>query len=91
MKKVVYRVEAEAMFWLAAKCVISYAVGMPSREKESGSLADDARLAKRPNRYSVFSSRPLKVRVMSTRPWTSAASKEELIALACDEGQYWWV
>ena len=64
----IYRVEAEAMFWLAAKCVISYDIGMPSREKALESLVEVARLAKRPNRYSVLSSRPSKVRVISTRP-----------------------
>ena len=36
--------------------------------------------------YSVFSSRPVKVRVMSTRPWTSVEKRVELIASACDQG-----
>lgn len=33
--------------------------------------------------YSVLSSRPSKVRVMSTRPWTSSAKTVELIDWAC--------
>lgn len=70
------RVEAEAMFPLAAKCVISYDVGKPSKVKAS---EEEAKLAKRPKRYSVFSSAPLKVRVISTRPWTLSARMEELI------------
>ena len=66
--KETYRVEADAIFWLAAKCVILYATGIPSSENELGSLAEVARLAKRPKRYSVLISRPSKVRVTSTRP-----------------------
>ena len=85
-----YRVDAEAMFSLAAKWVISYAVGMPSKEKELVSLLELARVAKRPKRYSVLSSRPVKVRVISTRPWTSSARREELIDSACDRGQQMW-
>ena len=56
------------MFWQAAKCVISYAVGMPRIQKAFGSRAELVKLAKRPKKYSVFSSGPSKVRVMSTRP-----------------------
>ena len=56
------------MFWQAAQCMISYAVGMPGIQKALGSLAKVMKLAKRPKRYSVFSSRPSKVRVISTRP-----------------------
>lgn len=81
-----YRVEADAMFWLAAKCVISYPIGMPRRLKALGSLTELARPAKSPNKYSVFSSRPSKVRVISTRPWTFSANREELMDLACDKG-----
>ena len=74
----VYRVEAAAIFWLAAKCVISYATGMPRRLK----AGEVFKLANRPKRYSVFSSRPSKVRVMSTRPWTFSARSDELIDFA---------
>ena len=80
-----YRVEAEAMFSLAAKWVISYAVGMPRSEKALGSVAERARFAKRPNRYSVFISLPSNVRVISTRPWTSSARRVEFIAFACED------
>ena len=41
--KETHRVEAEAIFWLAAKCVILYAAGMPSKKKSLGSLAEVAR------------------------------------------------
>ena len=34
-------------------------------------------MANRPKRYSVFNSRPSKVRVISTRPWTSSARRDE--------------
>ena len=72
-------VAAEAMFWLAAKWRISYETGTPSNESEFGVAA---RFAKSPNKYSVFSSRPENVRVMSTRPRQSSARSEELMALA---------
>ena len=70
--------EAAAIFSLAAKFVISYATGIPSRLK----LGEVAKLANKPKRYSVLSSRPSKVRVISTRPWTSSARRDELIDLA---------
>ena len=38
--------------------------------------------ANRPKRYSVFSSRPSKLRVISTRPWTFSARRDELIDFA---------
>ena len=57
---------------------------MPSREKAVGSLAEVSRLEKRPKRYSVLISRPSKVRVISTRPWTLSANREELIDFAYD-------
>ena len=63
--------------------MISYAVGIPNSVKAFGLFACDARFANRPNRYSVFSSWPSNVRVMSTRPWTSGARRDELIDFAC--------
>lgn len=53
---------------------------MPSRVNSRGVVA---KFAKSPKRYSVFSSGPSKVRVISTRPWTLAARREELMDLAC--------
>ena len=72
--------DAEAMFWFAAKCVISYDKGTPRRETEFG---EAARLANSPKRYSVLSSRPSKFLVMSIRPRTSSARRLELMAFAC--------
>ena len=67
------------MFWFAAKWRISYSNGTPSNESESGVAA---RFANSPNKYSVFSSRPRNVRVMSTRPMQSSASSVELMPFA---------
>ena len=55
---------------------------MPSNENAVGSLVELAKVANRPNRYSVLSSRPVKVRVTSTRPWTSSAKRGDLMAFA---------
>ena len=67
------------MFCEAAKWVISYATGTPSNENW---LLDVAKFANRPKRYSVFNSWPENVRVISTRPWTSGARREELMDCA---------
>lgn len=74
------RVSAETTFSLAAKCSISYDTGTPNRLSDPGVAA---RFAKSPNKYSVLSSRPLKVRVMSMRPKQSSDNREELTDLAC--------
>lgn len=42
----------------------------------------EARFANRPNKYSVFNSLPLKVRVMSMRPRMSSERSVELMARA---------
>ena len=68
------------MFWEAAKCVISYARGTPSNEY---CVVDVAKFANRPKRYSVFNSCPENVRVISTRPWTLGARRDELMDCAC--------
>ena len=54
-------------------------MGTPIREIVSGVAA---RFAKRPKRYSVFNSRPSKVRVMSMRPRRSSARREEFMDFA---------
>ena len=73
------RVAAEVTYSLAAKCKISYEIGTPNKLMELGSAA---RFAKSPKRYSVLSSRPSNVLVMSIRPYTSSDSNVELIDFA---------
>ena len=46
-------------------------------------MVDVAKFANRPKRYSVFNSCPENVRVISTRPWTLGARREELMDCAC--------
>jgi hypothetical protein len=55
-------------------------IGVPRKLNES---RVGVKLAKRPYRYSVLSSRPGKRPVMSTRPMTSSTSRVELRNLAC--------
>jgi hypothetical protein len=58
------RTEAEATFWFAANCVMVYGpTGSPMIDWDDEGV-------KRPKMYSVFSSRPSKVRESETRPWT---------------------
>jgi len=56
---------------------------MPRSMKALGLFCCVAKFAKSPKRYSVFSSCPSNVRVISTRPWTLGARREELIDFAC--------
>ena len=79
-------VDAAAIFWLAAKWVISYATGTPRRLK----AGEVARLADKPKRYSVFNSRPSKVRVIrSFRRIKSGASRGCRDVLArCEMGDF---
>ena len=74
------RVVAEVMYLLAVKCKISYEIGIPNKLMELGSAV---RFANSPKRYSVVSSRPSNVLVMSIRPCTSSTSSVELIDFAC--------
>lgn len=66
--------------------MISYPVGTPSSVKAFGLFCCAARFAKSPKRYSAFDSCPSNVRVMSTRPWTLGARRDELIDFACVVG-----
>ena len=52
---------------------------MPSKVNSLGVVA---MFANNPKRYSVFNSCPVNVRVMSTRPWTLGARREEFTDLA---------
>ena len=69
------RVVAEVMYLLTAKCKISYEIGIPNKLIELGSAI---RFANSLKRYSVLSSRPSNVLVMSIRPYISFTNSIEL-------------
>lgn len=64
------RVDADAIFWFPTNCVISQLCGCPIMETESEGV-------KSPKMYSVLSSRPMKLRVSDTRPWTLSIISDE--------------
>jgi hypothetical protein len=79
MKLNINRVIAEVIYLLVAKCKILYKIGIPNKLIELGSTT---RFANSLKRYSVLSSRPSNVLVISIRPYTSFTSSVKLIDFA---------